>query len=181
MISMTYLAISIISKNFNVKIRVTRQLYKKLPNFQIIAQKVTKSKRPKYLQQSSIWKPKTSTSNHLKILKYLQQTMFWNCLFRWKCNKFAEIKSSPKNCHYFGLLHLFKKSQWASKSNPTGKKLPNLVTLIKMNYFPPQKVKIQSLPGTLQKSIIAFNGTTYCGLGSVIPSLILHPSWGQIL
>ncbi len=32
--------------------------------FQRIAQKVAKSKRPKYLQQSSIWKSKMSTSNH---------------------------------------------------------------------------------------------------------------------
>ncbi len=32
--------------------------------FQRIAQKIAESKRPKYLQQSSIWKHKTSTSNH---------------------------------------------------------------------------------------------------------------------
>jgi len=43
-------------------------------------------------------------------LKYLRQTMFWKCLFRWKCNRFAQTKNSPKCCYYFGLLHLFKKS-----------------------------------------------------------------------
>ncbi len=43
--------------------------------------------KPKYLQQSSIWKSKTSTSNHLKDLKIpTQQIMFWNCLFRYKYN-----------------------------------------------------------------------------------------------
>jgi len=40
-------------------------------------------------------------------MKYLQQTMFWKCLFRWKCSKFAQAKSSPKCHHFLGLLHLF--------------------------------------------------------------------------
>ncbi len=55
--------------------------------------------------------------------------MFWNCLFRWKCIKFATAKSSPKCYHFLGLLHLFKKSR-ASKSSPIGEKSPNLVTLL---------------------------------------------------
>ncbi len=44
--------------------RVTRRIEKNCQNFQRIAQKVAKSKRSKYLQQTSIWKSKTSTSNH---------------------------------------------------------------------------------------------------------------------
>ncbi len=34
--------------------------------------------------------------------------MLWNCLFKWKFNKFAWTKNSPKSSHYFGLLHSFK-------------------------------------------------------------------------
>ncbi len=61
-------------------------------------------------------------------LKYLQQTMFWNYWFTLKCKKFADAKSGPKCLHFFGLLHLFKKSQCAYNSSPTGKKSPNIVT-----------------------------------------------------
>ncbi len=44
-------------------------------------------------------------------------------------NILALAKSSQK-CHFFfGLLHIFKKSQCTSKSSPTGGKSPNLVTL----------------------------------------------------
>jgi hypothetical protein len=31
--------------------------------------------------------------------------MFWDCLFRWKCNRFAQRKNCPKSCDSFGLLH----------------------------------------------------------------------------
>jgi len=57
--------------------------------------------------------------------------MFWNDLVQWKCNNFFKTKSSLKCCHFFGLLHLFKKSLWASKSSPYGEELSNLVTLLR--------------------------------------------------
>ncbi len=46
--------------------RVTRRLEKKLPN---VSKNLPNQKRPKHLQQSSIWKPKTSTANHFWNLK----------------------------------------------------------------------------------------------------------------
>ncbi len=68
--------------------------------------------------------PKYEHQITFETLKYLQQTVFWKCLFRWKCNKFALSKSSLK-----WLLHLFKKSKWPYKSSPMGEKSLNLVTL----------------------------------------------------
>jgi hypothetical protein len=52
------------------------------------------------------------------------------CLFSWKCKRFVWMKNSPKGCIYFGLLHLFKLSQWTLKSSQISKKSPNLVTLV---------------------------------------------------
>ncbi len=46
--------------------RVTRRLEKKIAKF---FKKLPNQKRPKHLQQSSIWKPKTSTTNHFWNLK----------------------------------------------------------------------------------------------------------------
>ncbi len=94
---------------------------KNLPNFLKNSPKSCQVKKmKKYIQQSSFWKTKTLHQTTFKTLKYIQQIMFSNCN---KCNKFAQTKSSPKSCHYFGLLHLFKKSYWASKSSPIGKKI----------------------------------------------------------
>ncbi len=52
--------------------------------------------------------------------------MFWNCLFRWKCNKFASAKSSPK-CYHFWDYFIFSKRH--NEPPKIGKKSPNLVTL----------------------------------------------------
>jgi hypothetical protein len=55
----------------------------------------------KYPHQSLIWKSKASTLNRFRNLVSRKiYKMFWNRLFRWKCNKFAKAKSSP-NCHHF--------------------------------------------------------------------------------
>jgi hypothetical protein len=59
---------------------------------------------------------------HKTTPKYLQQSYFEIAYFgknvkKKKKKTFAQGKSSPKYCHFFGLLHLFKKSQQASKSN----------------------------------------------------------------
>jgi hypothetical protein len=72
--------------------------------------------------------PKHLHQTTFETFKYQQQTMYRNCLFRRKWNKFASTKSSPKSHHFFGLHHVFKNS----KSHPIGEKLPNLVTLIFM-------------------------------------------------
>jgi hypothetical protein len=48
-------------------------------------------------------------------------------------NKFSKQKVAKNVAislgYFFGLFHLFKKSELSSKSSPIGKELPNLVTL----------------------------------------------------
>ncbi len=90
--------------------RVTRRFEKNSPNFEKVAQKVSKSKEGQNIYNKAQFEsPKHVHQATFETSKYLQQTMFWSCLFRWKCNKFALTKSSLKCCHYFGLLHLSKK------------------------------------------------------------------------
>ncbi len=120
--------------DFTTEDQGDQKVRKKSPNF-------SKS-RPKSLQvnkgQNIYNKAQFESPKHLhqttfETLKFLQQTMFLNFLFGWKCNKFALTKSSQKCHHYFGLLHRFKKSYRASKSSPIGKKSPDLVTLLRTN------------------------------------------------
>jgi hypothetical protein len=60
-----------------------------------------------------------STTNHILQL-LIKMQIYENCF----------ANSSPKCCHFFWLLHLYKKSICASKHGPVGKKLANQVTLI---------------------------------------------------
>ncbi len=64
-----------------------QMIWKKWPIFQKVAKKAKKShniylkahfESSKHLHQTSI-----------ETLKYLQQTMVWNCQFRWNCDSFA--------------------------------------------------------------------------------------------
>ncbi len=59
------------------KIRKNHQI------FQRIAQKVAKSKKGQNVNNKAQFKgPKHLHQTTFKTLEYLQQTMFWNCLFR---------------------------------------------------------------------------------------------------
>ncbi len=81
---------------------------------------------PKYLDQS--WKFKTSTSNHFWNFKILKTNHTLNRLLWWKCKKIAYAKSSPKCCHFLGLLQHFKINEHP-KVSQLGEKLPKWVTL----------------------------------------------------
>ncbi len=104
--------------------RVTKRFGKKSPNFlKSSPNSLQAIERPKYLQQSSVWKPKTCTWNHFWNLWKLWQTMFWNCSFGWKLNKVTLTKSSPKFCHFFGLLHHSKNYNEPPKEAQLKKKI----------------------------------------------------------
>ncbi len=58
--------------------------------FKRIAQKVAKSKKAKNIYNRAHFEnQKHLHQTTFKTLKYLQQIMSSNCLFRYKCNKFA--------------------------------------------------------------------------------------------
>jgi hypothetical protein len=64
-------------------LRVTRWLEKSYQIFQRIAQKVAKSKKGHNIYNKAQFEnPKHLHQTTFKTLKYLQQTMFWNCLLR---------------------------------------------------------------------------------------------------
>ncbi len=111
------------SANDVIKTRFWKQGDRKIGKNYLIIQKVAQTKGQNLYNKAQLESPKPLLQTTLEALKCLQQTMFWNCLFRWKCNKFAKVKSSPKCRHFFELLHLFKKSQWASKHSPMVEKL----------------------------------------------------------
>jgi len=81
------------------------------PIFQKVAPKSLQGKKGQNIYNKAEFEsPKHLHQTTFETLKYPKQTMFWNCLFGLKCNKFATAKSSPKCNHFFGLLYLFKKS-----------------------------------------------------------------------
>jgi hypothetical protein len=70
--------------NFWKKVAKTVTIAKKCQNIFTKAQ----FEGPRYLQQTTF-----------ETLKYQQQTMFWNCLFRWKSKNKSFAKRSQK-CHH---------------------------------------------------------------------------------
>ncbi len=55
--------------------------------FQKITQKVAESKKDqKIYNKDQFESPKHLQQTTFQTLKYLHQTMLWNCLFRWKFN-----------------------------------------------------------------------------------------------
>ncbi len=82
-----------------------QKILKNCQIFQKIAQKV---KTGQHIYNKAQFESQRHLQQTTFELKYLQQTMLWNWLFRWKFNKFALTKSSPKSRHYFGLIILTK-------------------------------------------------------------------------
>ncbi len=63
---------------------------KNLPNFSKIAQKVAKSKKGQNIYNNAQFESqKHLRQTTFETVKYLQQTMPWTCLLRWKFNKFT--------------------------------------------------------------------------------------------
>jgi len=80
------------------------------PIFQRVTQTVFWAKK----SQNIYTKAKFESLKHLgettfKMSKCVQQTMFWNCLFRWNFNKFAGAKSSPKMLPFLWTTSPFQK------------------------------------------------------------------------
>ncbi len=83
---------------------------------------------PKCLQQSSIRKPKTSSTNTFETLKYLQQTILWNWLFRWNLINYLKQYVAQKVAIILGCFILPKNH---NKPPKVAKLAKILVTLIK--------------------------------------------------
>ncbi len=88
-----------------------QKIWKKSPNFSKSSPKSLQVKKGQNIYN----KAQFESQKHLhqttfETSKNQQQTMFWNCLFRWICNKFATAKKQPKMLPFLLLLHLFKKS-----------------------------------------------------------------------
>ncbi len=81
-----------------------------------VAKTVAKSKTPKYLYQSLIWKSKTSSLNHFEPLKYIKQTMLWNSTIRVKIKKNASEKNQPPKVTTFLATNFPQKLAWAFKN-----------------------------------------------------------------
>ncbi len=78
--------------------------------------KLLSQKMAKILHHSPICKSKYLYLTAVENLKYLPQTMCWNCLFRKKLKKIPLTKSSPKCLPFlWATSSLQKKSQWAFK------------------------------------------------------------------
>jgi len=90
---------------------------------------------PKYLYQSSIWKFKTSTSNSFQNLNISITNHILHLLNKVQIYENCFANCSPICCHFFWLLHLYKKSIYPSKHGPVGKKLANQVTLISILFW----------------------------------------------
>jgi len=154
-----------------------QKFLKNRPIFHKVTKIVSKPKIAK-IKQSSNWKSKISTSNHLWNLKYLQHTMFWHAYLGEIAIDLLKHQNDIKCPHYFGLLHRFKKSQWTSKSSPIGKKLPNLLTLIIRSL--PQKVP--KISKSSQSSLQAKKRTQYLHQSLVWNSKpsTLNPFWRNL-
>ncbi len=73
--------------------QVDQKIGKKCPMFLKVAKTVAnRPKMPKLYTEAQIECPKYLNKNNFETLKYLQQTMFWNDLFRWKCKSLLTEK-----------------------------------------------------------------------------------------
>ncbi len=105
--------------------RVTRLVEKNLPNSLKSSQNSCQAKI-----NLKVWKFKTFQSNNFLNPNLPQQTMFWNCLFRWKCINIA-CKKWPKNVAIsLGYLTFLENHNELLKSSPIDKNPPNLVLLL---------------------------------------------------
>ncbi len=101
------------------------------PNIQKVSQKVSKANKTKI----STTKLNLKTQNiYIKLLLKPKNICIKPCFETAYLGEnvinLLHQKLAQNIAISFGLIHLFKKSQWASKSSPIGKKLPNLVTLL---------------------------------------------------
>ncbi len=104
---------------------------KKLPNFSRSSPKSLQTQKNAKIEIES---PKCRYQTTFETLKYLQQTILWTTLLRWKCNRFAWQKIAQNIAISLGYF-IFSKNHNEPPKVAQLAKTPNLVTLNRINRY----------------------------------------------